>query len=157
MPKTKRSRKDIRARGFAPSPRRPGNEPQTFMSSFNPNKANKNDFNQFRENLKQQGIQTLLDSPKAGSYFVQTRNFNPQGAELLDEIYTEPYQEMMGQFMNTNPERYKELFPFSYFMQRGIPSLAGMAMGAATGIPGIGPMIQGMLPEKEDMTGNFIL
>jgi hypothetical protein len=62
---------------------------------------------------------------------------------------------MMGNFLKTNPERFKELFPVSYFMQRGIPSLAGMAMGAITGIPGVGPMIQNMLPQKQDMTGNF--
>ena len=178
MPKTKRSKEDVRTRGFAPSSKRPGNEPKTFMSTFNPNEASRSDFNKFRENLKQQGIQTLLDSPKAGSYFVKTRNFNPQGAEIdpvsgqrfdfvpsnaftgqgkqvLDQIYTEPYQEMMGNFLETNPQKYKELFPVSYFFQRGIPSLAGMAMGAVTGIPGVGPMIQNMLPEKQDMTGNF--
>ena len=179
MPKTKRSKKDVRTRGFAPSPNRPfTSPPKTFMSTFNPNEASRSDFNKFRENLKQQGIQTLLDSPKSSSYFVQTRNFNPQGAELdpvsgqrfdfvpsnmftgqgkqvLDEIYTEPYQEMMGSFLETNPQKYKELFPVAYFMQRGLPSLAGMAMGAVTGIPGVGSMIQNMLPEKQDMTGNF--
>ena len=132
MPKTKRSKKDVRTRGFAPSPNRPfTSPPKTFMSTFNPNEASRSDFNKFRENLKQQGIQTLLDSPKSSSYFVQTRNFNPQGAELdpvsgqrfdfvpsnmftgqgkqvLDEIYTEPYQEMMGSFLETNPQKYKD-------------------------------------------------
>ena len=45
MPKTGRSRKDVRTRGFAPGPKRPGNAPKTIKSSFNPNEARSSDFN----------------------------------------------------------------------------------------------------------------
>jgi hypothetical protein len=104
-----------------------------FMTSFNPNTAERKDFTRFKENLKKQALRAV--GPTQGGIL------SSQQGRALDKLYHEPYRKMMGQYMMTNPKDYAENFPFSYGMQRGIPELVKGVVGAASGIPMLGAMI----------------
>ena len=108
-------------------------EQRQFMTSFNPNTADRKDFTKFRENLKEQALRAV--GPTQGGIL------SSQQGRALDKLYHEPYRKMMGQYMMTNPKDYAENFPFSYGMQRGIPELVKGVVGAASGIPMLGAMI----------------
>ena len=108
-------------------------EERQFMTSFNPNTADRKDFTRFRENLKRQALDAI--GPTQGGIL------SSQQGRALEKLYSEPYRNMMNMYMRTNPKDYQENFPFSFAMQRGLPMLAEKAIGAATGIPFLGNML----------------
>ena len=111
-------------------------EQRQFMTSFNPNTADRKDFTKFRENLKEQALRAV--GPTQGGIL------SSQQGRALDKLYHEPYRKMMGQYMMTNPKDYAENFPFSFAIQRALPMAVIGAIGAASGIPFLGKM----LPEQ---------
>ena len=108
-------------------------EERKFMTSFNPNTAKREDFTRFRENLKKQALDII--GPTQGGILSSSQG------RALEKLYHEPYREMMGMYMRTNPRDYEENFPTSYAIQRAIPFAAEKAMGAITGIPFLGEML----------------
>ena len=111
-------------------------EERKFMTSFNPNTADRKDFTKFRENLKKQALDII--GPTQGGILSSSQG------RALDKLYNEPYREMMGMYMRTNPKDYAENFPYSFAIQRALPMAAEKAMGAMTGIP----FLSEMLPKK---------
>jgi hypothetical protein len=111
-------------------------EQRQFMTSFNPNTADRKDFTKFRENLKEQALRAV--GPTQGGIL------SSQQGRALDKLYHEPYRKMMNQYMMTNPKDYQENFPISYGIQRAMPMAAKGIMGAMSGIPMLGQM----LPEQ---------
>ena len=113
-------------------------EERQFMTSFNPNTADRKDFTRFRENLKKQAAKAV------GAKFNPSGSIGIMGsnkAAAFDALYTKPYQKMMNMYMRTNPRDYEENFPTSYAIQRAIPFAAEKAIGALTGIPFLGNML----------------
>ena len=108
-------------------------EERKFMTSFNPNTAEREDFTRFRENLKKQALDII--GPTQGGILSSSQG------RAFDKLYNEPYRKMMGMYMRTNPKDYAENFPYSFAMQRAIPFAAEKAMGAITGIPFLGEML----------------
>ena len=108
-------------------------EERQFMTSFNPNTADRKDFTRFRENLKRQALDAI--GPTQGGIL------SSQQGRALEKLYSEPYRNMMNMYMRTNPKDYKENFPISFGIQRALPMLAEKAIGAATGIPFLGDML----------------
>ena len=108
-------------------------EERKFMTSFNPNTADRKDFTRFRENLKEQALRAV--GPTQGGILSSSQG------RALDKLYHEPYRKMMGMYMRTNPKDYAENFPYSFAIQRAIPMAAEKAMGALTGIPFLGEML----------------
>ena len=108
-------------------------EERKFMTSFNPNTAEREDFTRFRENLKKQALDII--GPTQGGILSSSQG------RAFDKLYNEPYRKMMGMYMRTNPRDYEENFPTSYAIQRAIPFAAEKAMGAITGIPFLGEML----------------
>jgi hypothetical protein len=108
-------------------------EERQFMTSFNPNTADRKDFTRFRENLKRQALDAI--GPTQGGIL------SSQQGRALEKLYSEPYRNMMNMYMRTNPKDYKENFPYSFAMQRAIPFAAEKAIGAVTGIPFLGNML----------------
>ena len=108
-------------------------EERKFMTSFNPNTADRKDFTRFRENLKKQALDII--GPTQGGILSSSQG------RALDKLYNEPYRKMMGMYMRTNPKDYAENFPISFGIQRAIPFAAEKAMGAITGIPFLGEML----------------
>ena len=116
-------------------------EERQFMTSFNPNTADRKDFTRFRENLKRQAAEAV------GAKFNPSGSIGIMGsanAEKFRKLYDEPYRNMMGMFLKTNPEKYKEHFPIAYQAQRLIPNIVKAGIGAVSGIPMLGQM----LPEQ---------
>ena len=111
-------------------------EERQFMTSFNPNTADRKDFTRFRENLKEQALRAV--GPTQGGIL------SSQQGRALEKLYSDPYRKMMGQYMRTNPKDYAENFPYSFAIQRALPMVAKGAMGAISGIPMLGKM----LPEQ---------
>jgi len=111
-------------------------EERKFMTSFNPNTAERKDFTRFRENLKRQAMEAA--GPTQGGIF------SSQQGRVIDKLYHEPYRKMMGQYLKTNPKDYAENFPISFGIQRALPMAAKGIMGAVSGIPMLGQM----LPEQ---------
>jgi len=111
-------------------------EERKFMTSFNPNTADRKDFTRFRENLKRQALDAI--GPTQGGIL------SSQQGRALEKLYSEPYRNMMNMYMRTNPRDYEENFPTSYAIQRAIPFAAEKAMGALTGIP----FLSEMLPKR---------
>ena len=111
-------------------------EQRQFMTSFNPNTADRKDFTKFRENLKEQALRAV--GPTQGGIL------SSQQGRALDKLYHEPYRKMMNQYMMTNPKDYQENFPISYGIQRMIPQ-AGKAL--ISGLSGI-PMLGAMMPKQ---------
>ena len=111
-------------------------EERQFMTSFNPNTADRGDFTRFRENLKRQAMEAA--GPTQGGIF------SSQQGRVIDKLYHEPYRKMMGQYLKTNPKDYAENFPISFGIQRALPMAAKGIMGAVSGIPMLGQM----LPEQ---------
>ena len=109
-------------------------EERKFMTSFNPNTAERKDFTRFRENLKEQALRAANARPDGGI-------MGAKNAEIFRSLYDDPYRKMMGQYLKTNPRDYEENFPTSYAIQRAIPFVAEKAMGAITGIPFLGEML----------------
>jgi len=107
-----------------------------FMTSFNPNTADRKDFTRFRENLKEQALKAV--GPTQGGIL------SSQQGRALEKLYSDPYRKMMGQYMRTNPKDYAENFPISFGIQRALPMAAKGIMGAVSGIPMLGQM----LPEQ---------
>ena len=112
-------------------------EERQFMTSFNPNTAEREDFTRFRENLKEQALKAANARPDGGI-------MGAKNAEIFRSLYDDPYRKMMGQYMKTNPKDYKENFPISYGIQRMIPQ-AGKAL--ISGLSGI-PMLGAMMPKQ---------
>ena len=113
-------------------------EERQFMTSFNPNTADRKDFTRFRENLKKQAAKAI------GAKFNPSGSLGIMGsnkAAAFDALYTKPYQKMMNMYMRTNPKDYAKNFPISFGIQRAIPFAAEKAMGAITGIPFLGEML----------------
>jgi hypothetical protein len=113
-------------------------EERKFMTSFNPNTAERKDFTRFRENLKKQAAKAV------GAKFNPSGSIGIMGSDkaaAFKALYTDPYTKLMGQYLKTNPRDYKENFPTSYAIQRAIPFVAEKAMGAITGIPFLGEML----------------
>ena len=108
-------------------------EERQFMTSFNPNTADRKDFTRFRENLKRQALDAV--GPTQGGIL------SSQQGRALEKLYSEPYRNMMNMYMRTNPKDYKENFPISFGIQRALPMLAEKAIGAVTGIPFLGNML----------------
>ena len=108
-------------------------EERQFMTSFNPNTADRKDFTKFRENLKKQALDII--GPTQGGIL------SSQQGRAFDKLYNEPYRKMMGMYMRTNPKDYAENFPISFGIQRAIPFAVEKAMGAITGIPFLGEML----------------
>ena len=108
-------------------------EERQFMTSFNPNTADRKDFTRFRENLKRQALDAI--GPTQGGIL------SSQQGRALEKLYSEPYRNMMNMYMRTNPKDYQENFPISFGIQRALPMLAEKAIGAATGIPFLGNML----------------
>ncbi len=108
-------------------------EERQFMTSFNPNTADRKDFTRFRTNLKKQALDAI------GS--TQGGILSSSQGRALDKLYHEPYRKMMGMYMRTNPKDYAENFPISFGIQRAIPFAAEKAVGALTGIPFLGNML----------------
>ena len=108
-------------------------EERQFMTSFNPNTADRKDFTRFRENLKRQALDAI--GPTQGGIL------SSQQGRALEKLYSEPYRNMMNMYMRTNPKDYQENFPISFGIQRALPMLAEKAMGAITGIPFLGNML----------------
>jgi len=108
-------------------------EERKFMTSFNPNTADRKDFTRFKENLKKQALDII--GPTQGGILSSSQG------RALDKLYNEPYRKMMGMYMRTNPKDYAENFPISFGIQRAIPFAAEKAMGAITGIPFLGEML----------------
>ena len=113
-------------------------EERQFMTSFNPNTADRKDFTRFRKNLKRQAAEAVgaRINPSGSIGIMGSAN-----AEKFRKLYDEPYQKMMNMYMRTNPKDYKENFPISFGIQRALPMLAEKAIGAATGIPFLGNML----------------
>ena len=111
-------------------------EERNFMTSFNPNTAERKDFTRFRENLKEQALKAV--GPTQGGIL------SSQQGRALEKLYSDPYRKMMGQYMRTNPKDYAENFPISFGIQRALPMAAKGIMGAVSGIPMLGQM----LPEQ---------
>jgi hypothetical protein len=111
-------------------------EERQFMTSFNPNTADRGDFTRFRENLKEQALRAV--GPTQGGIL------SSQQGRALEKLYSDPYRKMMGQYMRTNPKDYAENFPISFGIQRALPMAAKGIMGAVSGIPMLGQM----LPEQ---------
>jgi len=112
-------------------------EERQFMTSFNPNTADRGDFTRFRENLKEQALRAANARPDGGI-------MGAKNAEIFRSLYDDPYRKMMGQYLKTNPKDYQENFPYSFAIQRALPMAAKAAMGAISGIPMLGKM----LPEQ---------
>jgi hypothetical protein len=96
-------------------------EERNFMTSFNPNTAERKDFTRFRENLKEQAAKAV------GARFNPSGSIGIMGAknaEAFKSLYDDPYRKMMGQYMKTNPRDYKENFPISYAIQNILPMVA---------------------------------
>ena len=110
---------------------------RNFMTSFNPNTADRKDFTRFRENLKEQALKAANARPDGGI-------MGAKNAEIFRSLYDDPYRKMMGQYLKTNPKDYQENFPYSFAIQRALPMAVKGAMGAASGIPFLGKM----LPEQ---------
>jgi hypothetical protein len=113
-------------------------EERKFMTSFNPNTAERKDFTRFRENLKKQAAKAV------GAKFNPSGSIGIMGSDkaaAFNALYTDPYTKLMGQYLKTNPRDYEENFPTSYAIQRAIPFVAEKAMGAITGIPFLGKML----------------
>ena len=113
-------------------------EQRQFMTSFNPNTADRKDFTRFRENLKRQAAEAV------GAKFNPSGSIGIMGsanAEKFRKLYDEPYQKMMGMFLKTNPEKYAENFPIAYQAQRLIPNIVKAGIGVASGIPMLGQML----------------
>lgn len=108
-------------------------EQRQFMTSFNPNTADRKDFTKFRENLKRQALDAI--GPTQGGIL------SSQQGRALEKLYSEPYRNMMNMYMRTNPKDYKENFPISFGIQRAVPLVMEKAMGAMTGIPFLGNML----------------
>ena len=108
-------------------------EERKFMTSFNPNTADRKEFTRFRENLKKQALDII--GPTQGGILSSSQG------RAFDKLYNEPYRKMMGMYMRTNPKDYAENFPISFGIQRAIPFAAEKAMGAITGIPFLGEML----------------
>ena len=108
-------------------------EERQFMTSFNPNTADRKDFTRFRTNLKKQALDAI------GS--TQGGILSSSQGRALDKLYHEPYRKMMGMYMRTNPKDYAENFPISFGIQRAIPFAAEKAVGGLTGIPFLGNML----------------
>ena len=116
-------------------------EERQFMTSFNPNTADRKDFTRFRENLKKQAAEAI------GAKFNPSGSIGIMGsnkAAAFDALYTKPYQKMMNMYMRTNPKDYQENFPYSFAIQRALPMAAEKAVGALTGIP----FLSQMLPKR---------
>ena len=116
-------------------------EERQFMTSFNPNTADRKDFTRFRENLKKQAAEAI------GAKFNPSGSIGIMGldkAAAFDALYTKPYQKMMNMYMRTNPKDYQENFPYSFAIQRALPMAAEKAIGAITGIP----FLRNMLPKR---------
>ena len=113
-------------------------EERKFMTSFNPNTAERKDFTRFRENLKKQAAKAV------GARINPSGSIGIMGSDkaaAFNALYTDPYTKLMGQYLKTNPRDYEENFPTSYAIQRAIPFVAEKAMGAITGIPFLGEML----------------
>ena len=113
-------------------------EERKFMTSFNPNTADRKDFTRFRENLKKQAAKAV------GARINPSGSIGIMGSDkaaAFNALYTDPYTKLMGQYLKTNPRDYEENFPTSYAIQRAIPFVAEKAMGAITGIPFLGEML----------------
>jgi len=124
-------------------------EERNFMTSFNPNTAERGDFTRFRENLRKQAYEAINTAPGRGIMGTAKSN-------LFHELYTKPYQKMMGTYMRTNPESYKSHFPFAFAMQRAIPMATSGIISLISGLPGIGPMIANQQEKRnKSMIGNF--
>ena len=108
-------------------------EERQFMTSFNPNTADRKDFTRFRENLKRQALDAV------GS--TQGGILSSQQGRALEKLYSEPYRNMMNMYMRTNPKDYKENFPISYGIQRMIPQAGKALVSGLSGIPMLGAMI----------------
>jgi hypothetical protein len=109
-----------------------------FMTSFNPNTADRKDFTRFRENLKKQAAKAV------GAKINPSGSIGIMGldkAAAFNALYTDPYTKMMGQYLKTNPKDYAENFPYSFAIQRALPIAAEKAIGALTGIPFLGEML----------------
>ena len=111
-------------------------EERQFMTSFNPNTADRKDFTRFRENLKRQALDAI--GPTQGGIL------SSQQGRALEKLYSEPYRNMMNMYMRTNPKDYQENFPIAFGIQRAIPLAMEKAMGAMTGIP----FLSQMLPKR---------
>ena len=108
-------------------------EERQFMTSFNPNTADRKDFTRFRQNLRKQALDAI--GPTQGGIL------SSQQGRALEKLYSEPYRNMMNMYMRTNPKDYQENFPISFGIQRAIPLVMEKAMGAMTGIPFLGNML----------------
>jgi len=108
-------------------------EERQFMTSFNPNTADRKDFTRFRENLKRQALDAV--GPTQGGIL------SSQQGRALEKLYSEPYRNMMNMYMRTNPKDYKENFPISYGIQRMIPQAGKALVSGLSGIPMLGAMI----------------
>ena len=84
-------------------------EERQFMTSFNPNTADRKDFTRFRENLKRQALDAI--GPTQGGIL------SSQQGRALEKLYSEPYRNMMNMYMRTNPKDYAENFPISFGIQ----------------------------------------
>jgi len=124
-------------------------EERNFMTSFNPNTAAREDFTRFRENLRKQAYEAINTEPGQGIMGAAKGN-------LFHELYTKPYQKMMGTYMRTNPESYQSHFPFAFAMQKAIPMATSGLISLVSGLPGIGPMIANQQQKRnKSMLGNF--
>ena len=108
-------------------------EERQFMTSFNPNTADRKDFTRFRENLKRQALDAI--GPTQGGIL------SSQQGRALEKLYSEPYRNMMNMYMRTNPKDYQENFPISYGIQRMIPQAGKAIVSGLSGIPMLGAMI----------------
>ena len=113
-------------------------EERKFMTSFNPNTADRKDFTRFRENLQKQAAKAV------GARINPSGSIGIMGSDkaaAFEALYNKPYQKMMNMYMRTNPKDYAENFPIAFGIQRAIPFVAEKAMGALTGIPFLGNML----------------
>ena len=116
-------------------------EERKFMTSFNPNTADRKDFTRFKENLKKQAAKAVgAKINPSGSIGIM----GSDKAAVFESLYNKPYQKMMNMYMRTNPKDYAENFPYSFAIQRAIPFATEKAMGAITGIP----FLSQMLPKR---------
>ena len=125
-------------------------EERNFMTSFNPNTAEREDFTRFREGLKKQAAEAV------GARFNPSGSIGIMGsanAEKFRKLYDEPYRALMNQYMMTNPESYKSHFPKTYGFVRGMPNIMKGILGAASGIPMLGAMLPKQKPNE--LLGDF--
>ena len=108
-------------------------EERQFMTSFNPNTADRKDFTRFRENLKKQALDII--GPTQGGILSSSQG------RAFDKLYNEPYRKMMNMYMRTNPKDYAENFPIAFGIQRAIPNIVKAGIGVASGIPMLGQML----------------